>query len=58
MEGDVNWEKCLICGAKRFGEVLRCPKSSRRHNEEEQLEVYAQIHRNIHLLWDKGVPLI
>ena len=57
MEGDVNWEKCLICGAKRFGEALRCIRSSRRHNEEEQLEVYAQIHRNIHLLWDKGVPL-
>ena len=38
MEEDVNWERCLICSARRFGEVLRCPKSSRRHNEGEDAE--------------------
>ena len=57
MEGDVNWSKCIICGTWRVAEVLRCPKSSRGHTEEEQLEHYEKVRKNIHILWDKGIPL-
>ena len=56
-ERSIDWARCVLCGSRRLSERLRCPKTSKGSTDVERLEFYAKIHRNIHLLWDKGILL-
>ena len=57
MAENFNWSLCMLCQKKRSGWFgnLKCPKSSKGATEQQKLEPYEQLHKNLKLLREAGI---